>query len=146
MISPNHAISHVFTWNTNFSANLRSRSILIQTSQSGDVFLFQSSRVLCDDRSVGVGWVTNYHDLAVFICEVVQKVSLSFENFRVCFEEISSEHSLRSRLCSNKQGVVTVLETDLFIGGNSDFFNKRKSAIQKFHFQSLQNIGHHRDF
>ena len=69
---------------------------------------------------IGIGWVSNDTNFAVWFGELVEVLCMSFENFSVFAQKVLSFHSFGSWLGTDQNGNVAVLEGNRLIAGDND--------------------------
>jgi hypothetical protein len=146
VVSPNVEVDNILNSSSSALSNLADSSVLIESSQSGEVSLGDGRGVLRSDESVGVGRVSNNTDLASLLGNSVHSGSLSLEDLGVGLEEISSFHSGTSGSSTDHDDDISILESDKRISGGDDAVNAIVSSIIEFHDESLENLLSSREF
>ena len=140
MVAPNDNISDVFVifLELHFFLQLADTPILIESGQSSEVLQFQIGGVNGTDHGVGIGGISNDHDLAISIGIEIEHFSLGFEDHGILAEQVLPFHAGASGLGADQHCDLAVHEAFLLIGLAGDFIEKRKSAVFQFHDHSFQ--------
>ena len=113
---------------------------MVKSGHGSEVLSWDVLSVVSGDKAVGVSGVTDNEDLDVSGGIVVDSFTDFDEDLAVILDKISSLLSLTSGLGTNKEGVVSILETNCSAIGGDNTFKKRESTIVNFHGNSLKSI------
>lgn len=112
---------------------------MIQSSEGGEVLLWDRWGIGRGDEGVGVGWVSNNANLDSLLGDLIESGSLSLEDLGIGLKKISSLHSWSSWSCAHKDCDVSILESNQRIGGRDDGVNTGVSSVHQFHAKSLES-------
>lgn len=127
-------------------SNLADSSVLVKSSQSREVSLWDGGSVVRGNEGVGVGGVSNNTDFASLLGNGVHGGTLSLEDLSVSLEEISSLHTGSSRSGTNHHNDIGVLETNKGVSGGNDLVDAIVGSIVEFHHESLESSFSLREF
>lgn len=140
MVSPNVNIVDFLNSGSSALSNLADSSVLIESSQSREVSLWDRGSVVRSDESVGVSGVSDNADLAGLLGNSVHGSSLSLEDLGVGLEEISSFHTGTSGSGTDHDDDIGILEGDEGISGGDDAVDAVISSVVELHDESLEDL------
>ena len=146
VVSPNVEVDNILNSGSSALSNLGDSSVLIESSQSGEVSLGDGRGVLGSDESVGVSGVSDNTDLASLLGNSIHSGSLGLEDLGVGLEEISSFHTGTSGSGTDHDDDISVLESDEGVGSGDDAVDAVISSVIKFHDESLEYLLGSREF
>ena len=111
VISPNNNLSNISDSWASFFGYLPDSSIMIKSSHSSKVSLWQILGVSGQNQSVGVSWVSNNKSSNVSVGIVVNGSSLRNENLSIFLKKITSLHSFSSWFCTNQKSSFDISES-----------------------------------
>merc|ERR1719230_1989554 len=109
VVTPDVDVVHILNSASSTFSDLTDSSVLVESSQSGEVSLRDGGSIVRSDESVGVGWVSNNADLASLLGHSVHSSSLSLEDLGISLKEISSFHTWTSGSSSNHNDNISIL-------------------------------------
>lgn len=138
VIAPDDQVVDVFNSALRFVSNLGESSVLVKSSQSGEVSLGQGRSVVGGDQGVCVCGVSDNENLHSLLGNLVESFSLSLEDGSICGQEIFSLHAGTSGSSSDQHGGIAILEAGLRAGVALDVGEEGESSVSKLHSESLQ--------
>ena len=116
VVAPDDNVLNLLIIDVDFLSDLGDGSVMVESSQSSEVFGVDSGGVFRKDQSVGISGVTDDTDLDVLSSELVEVLALILEDLGIGSEEVLSLHALGPGLGPAHNGVVHILEGDGGVG------------------------------
>lgn len=129
MVTPDDDVLYIFNSGLNFLSDLRDSSVLVESSKSSEILLGNRWSVVRSDKSVGISRVSDYKNFDVLFGNLVDCLTLSFENFGIFIEEILTFHSWSSGFGTYENCDISILEGFFGVCGCNYLMYKRECTI-----------------
>ena len=90
------------------------------------------------NQSICIGRISNNQNLDVFVGDFLNGLTLGLENLCIFVKKIFSLHARASRLSTDQNGNISLIESLLNISSWLDICNKRESTVSEFHYESVE--------
>ena len=111
MVSPNDDLLDIVNGASSLLGDLPEGSIVIKTGHGGKVLLRKILGMSSSNQTVGVGRVSHNQNSDISAGVLVESFSLGNEDLSIFLKEISSFLTFSSRLGSNQESSINILET-----------------------------------
>jgi len=140
VVTPDEDVVDFLNSGSSALSNLADGSVLVESSQSGEVSLGDGGSVVRSDKSVGVGGVSDNADLASLLGDSIHSSSLSLEDLSVSLEEISSFHTRASGSSTDHYNDIGILEGNKRVSCGDNAVDTVVGSIIELHHESLKNL------
>ena len=140
VVAPNDDIVDVLDLAANFISDLAHSSGLVESSQGSEVLLGDRWGVVRADEGIGVGWVADNAHLHGLLGNSVDRCTLGLEDLGVGLEEVRALHAGATRLGTDKDGNIGILEANHGVGGGDDISDASVSTVLQLHDETLEDL------
>ena len=113
---------------------------MVESGHGGEALGWEVWGVSLADQGVSVGRVADDDGFGITGAVVVDGFADIHEDLAVILEKVATLHTWSTRLGSNQEVVVDVLESCAEVAGDDDFIEKRESAVMKLSLDSLEDL------
>lgn len=146
VVSPDENVVDFLNGSSSALSDLADSSVLVKSSQSREVSLWDGGSVVRSNEGVGVGGVSNNTDFASLLGNGVHGGTLSLEDLSVSLQEISSLHAGSSGSSTNHHNDISILEAHKGVSGGDDLLDAIVGSVVEFHDKSLESSLSLREF
>lgn len=140
MVSPDSHLLDISGASSSLQGELCEGSVVIKTSHSSEVLGGKIRSIVLADESVGVGGVADDDGLGITGAVVIDGFANIDEDCTVILEEITSLHTLATRLGTNKEVVVDILEGSCEITSDDDLIEEGEGAVMELSLNTLKDL------
>lgn len=140
VVSPEGQVLHIGDLGASLEGDLCNGTVLVETGHGGEVGGGEIGRVVLSNQAVSVGRVSNNDGLGVASTVIINGFANINEDLAVVLEEIGTLHSRATRLGTNEEVVVDVLEGSGQVRCAHDIIKEGESAIVQFSLNSLEDL------
>ncbi len=137
MVTPDDNTVDVLNLAVGSIGKLTDSSALVKSGQGGELRLRDRGSILGCDKGVGVGGVAYNSYSDGLLCDSIDSLALSLENFGISLQEIGAFHAWTSRSSTDENGNITILETDHGVSSCNDVLDASVSTVSELHNKSL---------
>lgn len=113
---------------------------MIKSGHGGEVFNWKVWGVSLANKSICVGWVSNNNGLSITGTVIVDSLANGDEDLSVILKQVSALHTWSTRLSTDREVVVDILEGSCKIACNDDLVEKGEGAIMELSLDTLEDL------
>ena len=140
MVSPDCHLLDLCHFGTSLEGKLSESSVVIKSCHGSEVLYWKIFGVILANERVGVGWVSNDNGLCVTSAIVVDGLSNIDKDLSVVLEQVSALHTWTTRLGTDQEVVVDILEGSGEVRGDDDVIEKGEGAIVELSLDTLEDL------
>ena len=140
MVSPDCHLLDLCHFGTSLESELSESSVVIKSCHGSEVLYWKIFGVILANERVGVGWVSNDNGLCVTSAVVVDSLTNIDKDLSVVLEQVSALHTWTTRLGTDQEVVVDILEGSGQIAGDDDLVEKREGAVMELSLDTLEDL------
>lgn len=140
MVTPDSEVLDVSDLGPSLKSELGEGSVVVESGHGGEVLTRNARAVVSEDEAVSVGGVSNNNRLAITLCVVVHGLTSVNEDLTVVLEKIGALHAWASRLGTNEECIVNILEGSGEAVSADDVVEKGESAVVELSLNTLERI------
>ena len=140
MVSPDSHLLDFSHFGSSFECKLGESSVMVKSCHCSEVLNWKIWCVVLANKRVCVGWISNNNGLCVTGTVIVDSLANIDKDLSVVFEQVCTFHTWSTRLGTNQEVVVDILEGGSEVTGNDDLVKKWESAVMELSLDTLENL------
>ena len=140
VVTPDSHFLDVGHLGAGLEGELSEGTVVIKTGHGGERRGREIRSIVLADQSVSVGGVSDHNALDITSAVVVDSLADIDEDGAVVLEKITALHTGATRLGTDQEVVVNILESGGKIAGNHDLVEKGESAIMELSLDTTENL------
>lgn len=140
MVSPDSHLLDGGHLRSSLESKLSESSVVVESCHCGKVFNWNIWCVALADKGVCVGWISNDNGLDITGTVIVDSFANIDKDLSVVLEQVSAFHTWSTRLGTDQEVVVDILESSGKVASDDDLVEKWEGTIMEFSLDTLEHL------
>ena len=140
MVAPDGHLLDIGDLGVGLESELSKGTVVIETGHGGERGGREIGSIVLADESVGIGRVADNNGLGIASTVVIDGLADIDEDSAVVLEKVTTLHTRATRLGTDKEVVVDVLEGSGEVAGDDDLIEEREGTVMELSLDTAEDL------